>query len=229
MSDHPKLIVMLTYHDLTLENAAQIFEECRDSKAEFWGFKEEPLPLAQMKALCARMKECGKTTFLEVVSYSEEEGLNGAKKAADCGFDVLMGTMYYDSIHTFCKEHGLQYMPYVGHVTERPSILSGPVSEIIGEAKTITAKGVDGFDLLGYRYTGDAARLDERFTAEVPAPVCIAGSVDSYERLMEIKSAGPWAFTIGGAFYEHKFGTTWKEQIDLVCDFMNSEAGCNRT
>ena len=64
----PRLIVMLTYNDMTVENAEEIFEKCKDTKAEFWGFKEAPLPLDRMKRLFARMKDCGKTTFLEVVS-----------------------------------------------------------------------------------------------------------------------------------------------------------------
>lgn len=40
MNDHPELIVMLTHNDLTVENAAEVFETCKNSKAEYWGFKE---------------------------------------------------------------------------------------------------------------------------------------------------------------------------------------------
>ena len=39
------------------------------------------------------MKECGKTTFLEVVAYTEAECLEGAKMGVECGVDYLMGTM----------------------------------------------------------------------------------------------------------------------------------------
>ena len=77
----PELIVMLTYNDLTVKNAFDIFEQCKDSKAKYWGFKEEGLPLEQMKKLYAYMKECGKTTGLEVVAYTEEECLAGAEMA----------------------------------------------------------------------------------------------------------------------------------------------------
>ena len=41
MNDHPELIVMLTHNDLTVENAAEVFETCKNSKAEYWGFKEK--------------------------------------------------------------------------------------------------------------------------------------------------------------------------------------------
>ena len=70
---------MLTWHDYTVMDAAQVFEQCKDSSAKYWGFKEHPLPLQQMKKLYNHMHECGKTTFLEVVAYSEAEGLEGAK------------------------------------------------------------------------------------------------------------------------------------------------------
>ena len=35
---NPKLIVMLTHHDRTVENAIEIFEACKNSRAEFGGF-----------------------------------------------------------------------------------------------------------------------------------------------------------------------------------------------
>lgn len=43
-----------------------------------------------------------KKTFLEVVEYTEEEGLERAKIALECGCDILMGTLFYDSINEFC-------------------------------------------------------------------------------------------------------------------------------
>lgn len=77
-----------------------------------------------------------------------------------------------------------------------------------------------GIDLLGYRYTGDAVELNKRFVAGVKAPVCLAGSVSSYQRLDEVKDADSWTFTIGGAFFENKFDGTFAEQIDKVVDYM---------
>ncbi len=221
MNTKPILIVMLTQNDRTVMNAKEVFEECKDSKAEYFGFKEEPLPLDEMKELFAYMKKCGKKTALEVVAYSEQEGIAGAKTAVECGCDILMGTMYYDSVNEICKANGMKYMPYVGEITERPSVLDGTIDGMIAEAERCLEKGVDGFDLLGYRYTGDAVELNRRFSAEVKAPVCIAGSVDSFKRLDELKEASPWAFTIGSAFFDKRFGEGFREQIDAVCDYMN--------
>lgn len=220
MKSDPILIVMLTNNDLTVENACELFELSKDSKADFWGFKEEALPFDQMKKLYAYMKECGKTTALEVVAYTEEKCIEGAKMAAECGCDLLMGTKFFDSVNEFCKEHGLKYMPFVGDITGRPSVLDGTIDGMIEEAKSCLEKGVYGFDLLGYRFVGDAVELNRRFVSEVDAPVVIAGSVNSYKRLDELKEASPWAFTIGSAFFENTFGSGLTEQINNVCDHM---------
>lgn len=227
MNDDLNLIVMLTHNDRTVENAYEIFDKCKNSKAKFWGFKEEPLPIDQMKKLYAYMKECGKTTFLEVVEYTEEKGLEGAKMAVECGCDILMGTMFFDSINEYCKENNIKYMPFVGEVVERPSILKGSIESMVDEANKCLEKGVYGFDLLGYRYTGDTVELNKKFVEQVKAPVCIAGSINSYKRLDEIKDANPWAFTIGGAFFENKFDGTFSEQINKVCDYMERDLVTN--
>lgn len=220
MKNKPELIVMLTCNDRTAENACEVFEECKNSRAKFWGFKEEGLPAEKMKALYSSMRACGKTTVLEVVAYTEKECLEGAKVAVDCGCDILMGTVFFDSVNEYCRENRLKYMPFVGTVTGRPSVLEGTIEGMIAEANAYLEKGVYGIDLLGYRYTGDAPALMKRFVSEVKAPVCLAGSVNSYTRLDEVKDAAPWAFTIGSAFFEHKFGETFCGQVDKVYEYM---------
>jgi phosphoribosylformimino-5-aminoimidazole carboxamide ribonucleotide (ProFAR) isomerase len=51
-------------------------------------------------------------------------------------------------------------------------------------------------------------------------PVCIAGSVDSYQRLDEVKKTGAWSFTVGSALFENRFDGTFAEQIDKIYDYM---------
>ena len=217
-----ELIVMLTHNDLTVENAYEIFEQCQDTKALYWGFKEQPLPIEEMKRIYSKMKECGKRTVLEVVAYTEAEGLEGAQMAATCGCDVLMGTCYSESIHKLCQQHNIDYMPFVGDIVGRPSILKGSIESMIAQDKMLKDKGVFGIDLLGYRYEEDPEKLISDYVKQVGNPVCVAGSIDSYERLQFIKDVQPWAFTIGSAFFENKFGDTFAEQINKVCNFMNA-------
>ena len=111
-------------------------------------------------------------------------------------------------------------MPFVGELAERPTILSGNIADIIAEAQSYAAQGVHGIDLLGYRYTGDAAKLNAELVKSVSVPVCIAGSVNNYQRLDELKTAQPSAFTIGSAFFDNQFSGSIAEQIDKVCDYM---------
>ncbi len=222
MKYHPILTVMLTYNDLTVKNAYEIFDNCKNSLADFWGFKEEPLELYEMKELFSYMKRCNKKTVLEVVSYDEESSLAGAEMAVQCDCDYLMGTVYSDTINTFCKAHNLKYLPFVGNVSERPSILEGDIDSMIAEAREYLSKGVFGIDLLGYRYIGNAKYLIERFIHNISAPVCVAGSVNSMNRLDEIKQIQPWSFTIGSAFFENCFGEGFPEQIDNICRYMQN-------
>ncbi len=220
----PRLIVMLTHNDQTIENACEVFEKCKNSKADCWGFKESGLPEEQMKKLFAEMKSCGKTTFLEIVAYTEAECLEGARIAADCGCDVLMGTKFFDSVNEFCKANNLKYMPFAGMVYGRPSVLEGTAEDMINEAKEYLAKGVYGIDFLGYRFKdGDSVALNKAFVEAIDAPVCIAGSVNTIERLDEIKALSPGYFTIGGAFWENRFGNDFCEEINRVCDYISNK------
>lgn len=220
MSSNPELIIMLTYEDVTVNNAYQIFDECKDSKAKIWGFKEIGLSTEEMKTLFAYMKEWGKKTVLEVVAYTELECMEGAKLAKECNCDMLIGTLYFDSINEFCKENNIKYMPFIGDVSNRPSVLNGTINDMLKQANDYLNNDVYGINLLGYRYTGDAVKLNKEIISKIKAPVCLAGSIDSFERLDEVKLANPKYFTIGTAFFDHKFGDSFEEQINKVYDYM---------
>ncbi len=221
MKDNTQLIVMLTHNDYTVANAREIFEECKNSHAQYFGVKETGIPKEDLKQLFSYMKSCGKTTALEVVAYTQEDCLQGAQLALECGCDILMGTLFYPSVNAFCLKNNIKYMPFVGTVEERPSVLKGDIDAMIAQAKDCIAQGVYGIDLLGYRYVGDAFALMKRLTDEVDAPVCVAGSINSYEKLKQIRQVAPWGFTVGGAFFEHRFGNGFEEQINNVCDSIN--------
>lgn len=228
MYSFPELTVMLTHNDMTVENAYEIFDLCKETSAMCWGMKEEPLKPDEMIRLYSYMKKCGKKTFLEVVCYDEESSYAGAELGASCGCDYLMGTVYSDRINELCRRYNMKYLPFVGDIEERPSVLRGTPEKMISEAKSYLEKGVYGFDLLGYRYTGDAVNLINRFVHEVPAPVCVAGSVDSYQRLEEIRKINPWSFTVGSAFFDKCFGDSIPEQIENVCRYIKT-GGVNQT
>jgi len=218
----PELIVMLTYNDKTVENALELFNEMKDTPVTHWGFKDVGLPPQKMKKVVDSMNAAGKTTYLEVVSLTEEEGLTGAKLAVECGFDILMGTVFFDSISDYLKDKPVKYYPFPGHVHSHPSILDGTIDEIAQHACDMEAKGVDGLDLLTYRYTGDAPGLLQEVVEATGVPMVSAGSIDSYDRIAEVRDTGAWGFTIGTAFFEKKFipNGSFQENMMAVWDWL---------
>ena len=216
------LIVMLTFNDETVKNAKECFLACKDLPVKDWGFKDIGLPRDEMVDLVKTMKAEGKVTNLEIVSLSEEEGLAGAKIAVEAGFDVLMGTVYYDSIRDYLKGTGVKYYPFCGKVYGHPSILDGTIEEVTAHARELEAKGVDGIDLLSYRYTGDAVTLLGEVVKAVNIPVVSAGSIDTYERIMEVVGTGADGMTMGSALFAQKFKKdgSFRENLELVCDYI---------
>jgi hypothetical protein len=218
----PKLITMLTYNDETVKNAMEVFNQCADLPCEFWGFKDIGLPVDQMKKLVNRMKEAGKTTFLEIVSLTEHECLAGAKVAVDCKFDYLMGTVFYNAVFEFLKDKPIKFLPFCGKVSGHPSIVEGTIEEAIEDGKKMEKIGVDGFDLLAYRYVGEPEQLAKEFIDAINLPVVVAGSINSFSRLDKVKELTPWAFTIGSAFFESKFvpDGSFGKQIETVLAYL---------
>lgn len=225
MKKNSELIVMLTWNDKTVENAIEVFESAKETNVNYWGFKEVGLPREDMIRLVDLIHDAGKTAVLEVVAYEEDACVDGAKVCAECGFDILMGTMYFESVQKIAEENGIAYYPFVGTIEGRPSVLKGTIEGMIDEANgLIRDKGIKGIDLLGYRYTGDAVKLNQEFVRQVKGNVCLAGSVSSYQRLSEVKKTGAWAFTIGGAFFEKKFCEgSFADNINAVLDYLGRE------
>ena len=190
-----KIIIMLTHNDKTVPDAIEIFDENKDLPIQYWGFKDVGMEPAKMKILCDKMHEAGKTAFLEVVSYSEEECMRGAKLAVDCGFDYLLGTLYYDSVAAYIKEHGLKYCPFAGKVSQSPSILEGTVEEMLAQE----------------------AKFAKR-------PVCLAGSIGSEERMKLVKEMNPWTFTMGSALFTKNFvkDGSFRDNLKYVVDFLKT-------
>jgi len=225
LNNKPELIVMLTYQDQTVNNALELFTELKTEDVLHWGFKDVGLPPEQMKAVVSAMKAAGKTTYLEVVSLSEEEGLRGAKLAVELGFDILMGTVFYPSIIAYLRDKPIRYYPFPGYVHSHPSILDGQIDDIVAHACQLQALGAHGLDLLTYRYTGDALHLLREVVQATSVPIVSAGSIATYERILEVWQAGAWGFTIGSAFFENRFvpDSTFGENLRAVVGWLQQQ------
>lgn len=221
----PELIVMLTHHDQTVQDALELFLRTKDFPIKHWGFKDVGLPPEEMQNIVNAMKDAGKVTFLEVVSLSEEEGLRGAQLAVQLGFDILMGTVFYPSIAEFLKDKPIQYYPFPGKVHSHPSILDGSIDEIVAHARQLESYGAHGLDLLTYRFNGEASHLLKLVVDATNIPIVSAGSIASFERIQEVWDAGAWGFTIGSAFFERQFvpDGSFEENILAVCDWLQKQ------
>lgn len=218
------LVVMLTHNDQTVKDAIEIFDSSKDLDVRHWGFKNVGLPETEMKQLVRNMKDAGKTTYLEVVTYTEDECMAAAKLAVECGFDCLMGTLYFPSVGEFVKGK-IKYFPFCGRVWGSPSILGDDVDGIIKDANRLKQLGVDGIDILAYRFTGDPVELINRFIAEVDIPTCIAGSIDTFERIDFMKSLNPWGFTMGSALFKKNFAPngSFRDNLEAVNNYLTGK------
>jgi hypothetical protein len=221
----PELIVMLTHQDQTVPDALDLFEHTKDYPITHWGFKDVGLSPKEMARVVEAMKGAEKTTFLEVVSLSEEEGLQGARLAVEQGFDILMGTVFFPSIREYLEDKPVRYYPFPGHVHSHPSILDGTIEDIVAHACELESYGVHGLDLLTYRYDGEASRLLKQVVESTRIPVVSAGSIASFERINEVWASGAWGFTIGSAFFDRRFvpNGSFEENLLAVCNWLKEQ------
>jgi len=212
---------MLTHHDVTIPNALQVFEEVKDTGLKCIGCKDIGLNIDQYKELFAGFKKHGLQSFLEVVTYSEQEHFKGVDLALSIGADNLIGGMplYTKKTMDYLKKKGkrLGFYPYIGKITDHPCVLGGTVEEIIRDGKEAEKHGVNGINLLLYRYTDNQKQLLTA-TKQLKVPLIVAGNVANFDQINELNGNGIWAFTIGGAVLEQRFvkNGTIPEQIQAV-------------
>jgi len=198
-------ILMLTKNDLTIQNALEVFEEIKDTGVRHIGFKDIGLPMDNLKVLVRKMKDCNMKTYLEVVSQSEEANIRSVKNALDLDVDYLIGGTYVEqTLKLFDGSHP-KYYPYIGKVMGHPCLLRGTIDEIVADGKRKEAMGIDGINLLAYRYDGDVEKLITSLMKSVRIPIIVAGSIDSYERVRRMVQLDVSGFTIGGAVLDKKF------------------------
>jgi NAD(P)H-dependent flavin oxidoreductase YrpB (nitropropane dioxygenase family) len=209
---------MLTHHDVTVPNAIEVFEEVKDTGLKFIGCKDIGLPIEKLQELFSCMRKANMTTFFEIVSCDEKKHVAGVEKAIKVGADYLIGGMPKFARKTVeliqKKKTDLKFFPYIGKVVGHPCILEGSVDEIVNNGVEFEKLGVDGINLLLYRYTGNINLLLEKIVENLKINLIVAGSIDNYEKIDQLKRKNVWAFTIGGAIFDRKFpGKSLKDQI----------------
>ena len=145
-----------------------------------------------------RGRSCRTTGTLPPVQTEEDE-LASARAAAEIRPDHLIGGTRIEKVQEILDGTGVKYWPYVGQIVGHPCLLRGSIDEIVADTKRAAELGVDGINLLAYRYDGDVEALTRAVVDATDLPVICAGSVDSVERADALEACGAWAFTIGTA------------------------------
>ena len=96
------------------------------------------------------------------------------------------------------------HLEVVSETPEATLASARAAAEIADDARRAESLGVDGINLLAYRYDGDVDALVEAVVAATSLPVIAAGSVDSPARIQALAERGVWAFTIGTAALDGK-------------------------
>ncbi|MBQ3268214.1 MAG: hypothetical protein IJH08_09890 [Atopobiaceae bacterium] len=214
------LITMLTWHDVTVPNAKEVFLSAADAPCKHWGFKIEGTTPASFADLAATMKEHGKEVYIEVLAMSEEDCIKAAEQCIAGGAQHMLGTPYYPSVQKMLDEAGVTYSPFPA--LDPDSRMRKPIPEVVDCAMGFERTGCDGFTISAYRYLGgEPEELLRALDDATEMPFRIAGSINSYERLDFVKSLkNLTGFTIGGAFFENKFGETFAENVTEVCEYL---------
>ena len=160
-----------------------------------------------VKRLRAFFKRGGKPVIKKLLEQYDDP-------SEDMGLRVVIG-------HALAQSNDPDAL-LVGH----PVVLDGTIDEIVQNGKELLDKGVDGLDLVTYRYNDveHAAVLGRRCVEQLDIPIISAGSIGDTERMNETEACGFWGFTIGSAFFDKKFvpgGSFW-DQLVFVINYMES-------
>jgi len=222
-----EFIFMLTRDDKTVSDARAIYESIADTGVRHVGCKDLGLARDELSALIDDIRSKGHTSYLEVVSETEEATLESARVAPEIGPDYLIGGTLIEPVQQILEGTAIRFFPYVGQIIDHPCLLRGTIEDIAIDTRAAALLGVDGINLLAYRYDGDVDELVESVVQATALPVIAAGSVDSVERIAALSERGIWGFTVGTAALDGKFapGQPLTAQLEAI---LNAADGVRR-
>ena len=194
-----EFIFMLTRDDVTLKDAREVYASVAGTGIRHVGCKDVGLSTEELEGLMDDIRSHGHETWIEVVSETEEATLASARAAAEIRPDHLIGGTLIEPVQEILAGTGVRFWPYVGQIVGHPCLLRGSIEGIVADTRRAATLGVDGINLLAYRYDGDVEALVRAVVGATDLPVICAGSVHSVERIRTLEACGAWAFTIGTA------------------------------
>jgi hypothetical protein len=214
-------IFMLTRDDMTVEDCLDVFDEIRPLGIRHIGCKDVGVDKSVLKELMKRIRECGGTSYLEVVSTTPEACVNSARVAVEIGVERLLGGTNVEDIMKIIKGSGTDYYPFPGIPVGHPTKLGGKPDLIAEHCRRFEEQGCAGVDLLAYRATDDdPLALVRAARAAIKGYLICAGSVDTPERIGALAAAGADAFTIGTAVFTGSFNRRKGSAVSQLKDIL---------
>src|SRR5947209_6894904 len=135
---------MLTRDDETIADARAVYESVAQTGIRHVGCKDLGLSRDELAALMEDIRANRHTSYLEVVSETDEATLESARVAADIGPDYLIGGTLIEPVQEIIAGTGVRFCPYVGQVIDHPCLLRGSIEEIAEDVRRAEGVGVDG-------------------------------------------------------------------------------------
>ncbi len=197
---------MLTRDDQTVEDCLKVYDIIESTEVMHVGFKDLGVDRASLERLNARIKSSGATSYMEVVSTTEEACLNSARTAVEIGVDRLLGGANVEPMLALLEGSAVAYYPFPGRPEGHPTRLHGTPEDIAADCRRVEALGCAGVDLLAYRAVdADPLELVRAARAALEGALIVAGSIDTPARIRGLAEAGVDAFTIGTAAFDGSF------------------------
>jgi len=104
---------------------------------------------------------------------NRETNILSAKMAVKLKVDCLMGCLpeCIEPTMKILEGTGIEFFPYIGKIVGHACQLRGSIEEITKQGKQAEKKGVDGVDLLAYRYDGNVDHLMSAAISSLRVPV----------------------------------------------------------
>src|SRR3954452_10403717 len=166
-----EFIFMLTRDDVTLSDAREVYAPIAQTGVRHVGCKDVGLPTDELRALMDDIRSHGHETWIEVVSETEEATPASPRAPAEIRPAHLIAGTLIEPVQEILEGTGTKFWPYVGQIVGHPCLLRGTVEEIVEDTKRAAALGVDGINLLAYRYDGDVEALVRAVVGATDLPV----------------------------------------------------------
>jgi len=197
-----RFILMLTRDDRTLPNAASVCADLGDLGLQHVGFKDVGLTQEALPDLVRAIHDLGAEAAIELVGLEPAGEARWARRASDAGVDRVLGGAHAEVVSHALADTPVRYFPFAGEVQGHPTRLRGSMEDVVDGARRLAELGVEGIDLLAYRFDGDAPMLAAAVAGVTGLPVVAAGGICSDEQIYALTRAGVWGFTMGTAVFD---------------------------